>query len=104
MIQKTLIFTVTETAISRGDTIRPVADNQNYYRAKFTLSEDWDGLTRTALFVKAGIGYPILLDETLECDIPTECLQYQPGSVAFNVSIFGGAKTTRSHIETRNYI
>lgn len=51
----------------------------NIYRARFEFSEDWQGLTRKAVF-KAGEGsWSVLLDESGECVIPWEVLaEYRP--------------------------
>ncbi len=47
----------------------------NVYPVRFGFSEDWDGLTRTAVFRGGGEVWSVLLDDTGECSIPWEVLQ-----------------------------
>jgi hypothetical protein len=42
----------------------------------FEFSEDWDGLTRTAVFSCAGKAVSVVLDDTNTCAIPWETLSY----------------------------
>ena len=47
----------------------------NAYEVRFEFSEDWDGLTRTAVFKGGGETRSILLGEDGRCVIPWEVLQ-----------------------------
>ena len=47
----------------------------NVYRARFTFSPDWDGLTRTAVFRAGAVSRSVLLDDSGECTIPWEVLE-----------------------------
>lgn len=46
----------------------------NVYRARFEFSDDWQGLTRKAVFIGSGKQVPVLLDASGECTIPWEVL------------------------------
>lgn len=46
----------------------------NVNAVKFEFSEDWDGLTRTAVFRSGAERRSVLLDETNQCSIPWEVL------------------------------
>lgn len=46
----------------------------NVYPVQFEFSEDWDGLTRTAVFKAGAETRSILLDDTGKCIIPWEVL------------------------------
>jgi len=46
----------------------------NVYRVRFEFSEDWEGLTRTAIFRAGAESRAVALDETLECTVPWEVL------------------------------
>ena len=47
----------------------------NAYEVRFEFSEDWDGLTRTAVFKGGGETRSVLLGEDGRCVIPWEVLQ-----------------------------
>jgi len=47
----------------------------NAYRARFEFSDDWEGLSRTAVFRAGAESRSVMLDETLECTIPWEVLK-----------------------------
>ena len=46
----------------------------NVYRVRFEFSEDWTGLTRTAVFRGGGEAASVLLDGSGECVLPWEAL------------------------------
>lgn len=46
----------------------------NVYKARFEFSEDWEGLTRTAVFRAGSEARSVLLDESGQCVIPWEVL------------------------------
>lgn len=51
----------------------------NVYRARFEFSDDWEGLTRKAVFRAGKESRTVLLDETGACTVPWEVLaEYKP--------------------------
>lgn len=63
----------------------------NVYGVRFTFSEDWEGLTRKAVFRVGGMSRAVLLDEDGMCTIPWELLEtYQP-----NMTLYAGVYGTR---------
>lgn len=63
----------------------------NVYAVRFTFSEDWDGLTRKAVFRVGGMSRAVLLDEDGMCTLPWELLEtYQP-----NMTLYAGVYGTR---------
>lgn len=46
----------------------------NVYRVRFEFSEDWEGLSRTAVFRAGELSVPVLLGKDGECSIPWEVL------------------------------
>lgn len=50
----------------------------NVYRVRFRFSPDWDGLTRTAVFMSGCSPWHVPLDAAGECDVPWEALA-EPG-------------------------
>jgi len=57
------------------------------YPVSFEFSEDWDGLTRAAVFQADGEPVSVLLDNTNECGIPWEVL-VKPG-VRLRAGVYG---------------
>ncbi len=83
----TLDFQIDNQIITRKDNKRVVADSQNYLYASFLFSEDWEGISKTAIFRNEdNTPYEMLLDETDTCLVPAEVLD--AGEVS--VSVFGG--------------
>lgn len=67
---------------------KPVTSGSvNVYEAKFTFSEDWEGLEKTAVFQAGQESASVLLDETGECAVPWEALT-TPG-VRLKAGIYG---------------
>lgn len=63
----------------------------NVYAVRFTFSEDWDGLTRKAVFRVGGMSRAVLLDEDGVCTLPWELLEtYRP-----NMTLYAGVYGTR---------
>lgn len=63
-----------------------VADSQDYLKAKFTFSEDWDDVIKIALFVRDETRIREALDENNTCIIPYQVLA---GEGKFEVSVIG---------------
>ncbi len=61
----------------------------NVYTARFEVSPDWDGLTRTAVFKAGAVSRSILLGDSGECTVPWEVLE-KP-----NVHLLAGVCGTR---------
>lgn len=64
----------------------------NVYTARFEFSEDWQGLTRRAVFKAGKESRTVLLDESGECVIPWEVLA-SPGQQLM-AGVFGAADET----------
>ena len=54
----------------------------NVYQAHFDLSEDWNGLARSAVFRSGAESRTVFLDETNTCTVPWESLE-KPGLTLF---------------------
>lgn len=89
MRQKTLSFKVDDQFI-RTPCYRVVADSKNYLYARFSFSDSWQGLTKTAVFTGAdGTSYHMLLEDD-GCLIPAEVIK----PTRFLISVFGGDRLT----------
>lgn len=97
-----LEFNVNEQIITHTNPEKKVvANSQNYLYAKFTFSEDWLGVKKTALFKKVDIyskatgkAYKMLLENDM-CRVPHEVIE----NPAFQVSVFGGDRITANRAE-----
>lgn len=89
MQQKILEFIVDDQFI-RAPHYTVVADSRDYLTARFTFSEQWRGLTKTAVFQGAdGQAYFVVLEKDT-CSIPWEVIK----PTNFLVSVFGGDRLT----------
>lgn len=89
MQQKFLEFIVDDQFI-RAPHYTVVADSRDYLKARFSFSEHWRELTKTAVFQGAdGKAYFVVLDKDI-CLIPWEVIQ----PTQFLVSVFGGDRLT----------
>ena len=59
----------------------------NVYEARFQFSEDWAGLSRTAVFRAGGVSVSVALGENGACSVPWEVLQ-KPG-VRLEAGVYG---------------
>lgn len=59
----------------------------NVYEARFQFSEDWTGLSRTAVFRAGGVSVSVALGENGACSVPWEVLQ-KPG-VRLEAGVYG---------------
>lgn len=59
----------------------------NVYQVQFEFSEDWEGLTKTAVFETRGRSRAVLLDDTGLCTIPREVLAAP--KTALRVGVYG---------------
>lgn len=55
------------------------------YHVRFQFSEDWDGLTRTAVFQGGGKKVSVLLDDSGQCSVPWEALAASGGYLSAGV-------------------
>ena len=93
-----ITFDVVKQRISRTDDNKIVADSKNYLYAQFFFkTDDWDDITKTAVFEKGGKPYFVILDEDDTCKVPWEVIK--PGKVF--VSVFGGDLITTHTAELR---
>ena len=97
-----LQFNIENQHLERLDDNIIASDSKDYLEAEFTFSEDWDGLTKTALFRKNGHSYGVILEND-KCIVPWEAIK--PGTTY--VSVFGGELITTDivelHIEHSGY-
>lgn len=59
----------------------------NIYPVRFAFSDDWDGLTRTAVFQAGSVSRSVLLDGSGTCTVPWEVLK-TPG-VSLSAGVYG---------------
>lgn len=86
-----LNFRVKHQNITRMDLIKIVSGSQNYVKAKFNFSSDWNGITtKTVRFSCNDENYDVILNND-ECLVPWEIIAE---SGYFDVSVFGGSLIT----------
>lgn len=91
-MEATLKFSVTNQIIRRYDKFRPVAKSKDYLDAEFSFTTDeWNGLTKTALFTANGRNYASIIGLDNKCPVPWEVL-VDSGYVF--VSVFAGSLIT----------
>ena len=90
-----LLFKVDEQIITfENHEKKVVAKSQNYLTCKFSFSEEWNNVTKTAIFIsaKGNVYNQILNDDS--CAVPWEVIEYPH----FIVSIFGGDRITANSV------
>lgn len=87
-----LTFNINKQIIRRTDCEIPVANSENYLRASFSFSNEWQGY-KTAIF-NNGTAYSIILDENNECLVPWEVIT----ASGFSVSVFCGERITANTV------
>lgn len=71
-----------------------VANSKNYLSCKFSFCEDWQGITKTAIFVSAsGDVFNVILENDA-CSVPWEVIKYPH----FTISVFGGDRITANKV------
>lgn len=87
-----LQFTVTNQEMERTDEFIVVEGSENYLQAQFTCTTpDWDGMTKTGVFIDAdGDAHPSLCAGNI-CEVPKEWLIKQKGFVG----LIGSDGTTK---------
>lgn len=81
-------FNVRNQTISRVDRMRVMSKSHDYLMAHFDfVTNDWDGVSKVAIFSKDGTSYKMTLDPNSEALVPWELLE-TTGTV--EVSVYGG--------------
>ena len=90
-----LDFTVNEQTLTWNVVDkRVVANSKNYLKCKFSFSEEWNGINKTAIFSSSkDVSYCVLLDEDM-CTVPWEVIEYP----YFAVSVYGGDLITANKV------
>ena len=84
-----LLFNIDKQHISRIDKNRVAADSRNYLSARFSFSEEWDKLIKTAVFRHGSRIYCKVLENDI-CTVPWEVI----ASGIVYVSCFAGDRIT----------
>lgn len=85
-----LEFNIAEQTLTMTNKKNVVADSLNYLTCKFTFSEEWNGLTKTAVFISNTDSVYNMIITNDCCDVPHEVIK----SPSFKVSVFGGNRIT----------
>lgn len=104
-----LQFSVDNQRLTRNDDSFLVERSSNYLTCKFSFSEDWEGLTRIALFLPANetIPIPAIIDDSGECNIPKK-ITYYGGQC--KIAVLGGTTDiintviSGENLETEDFI
>lgn len=80
-------FAVNKQSIKRTDNNKIVSGSENYLYARFTFTEDWTGIIKTAVFKSGNKAFNVILDDNGECIVLWEVIT--DGAYVF-VSVFGG--------------
>lgn len=89
-----LEFNVQNQIITRVDDSKPVAKSKKYLFCKFNFCDDWQGITKTAIFTSAGGKVFTVLLKDDSCEVPPEVIEYPH----FSVSVFGGDRITANRV------
>lgn len=84
MTQLELKFDVSIQKIKLSSDEFVVSDSRNFLKASFVFSDEWEGLTKTAIFIFSDKVYNVLLQEDT-CLVPYEVIK----PMGFTVSIYG---------------
>lgn len=84
-----LQFSVSGQTISRTDSLQPVANCRNVYKAHFDfLTDEWTGI-KTAIFKQGTVTKQMILDNNNECTVPWEFFHSDSDTFGY-VSVFCG--------------
>lgn len=90
-----LKFNVNEQTLSLVSKQQVVADSLNYLTCKFSFSEEWLGVSKTAVFISSTEAvYTAVLDADNTCEVPWEVIEFP----AFRASVYGGNRITTNMI------
>lgn len=71
-----------------------VASSKNYLFCRFNFCDNWQGITKTAVFVSAsGEVFNVILENDV-CSVPHEVIKHP----LFTVSVFGGDRITANKV------
>lgn len=87
-----LDFKVNEQTLSLHSKKNVVADSLNYLTCHFVFSDEWLGITKTAVFVSNTEEVYNVILENDTCEVPWEVIK----APSFKVSVFGGDRITTS--------
>lgn len=101
-----LQFQINNQTIKRTDKFKVVAKSHDYLFAHFEFATDeWQDITKTAIFATLESNYGAVLDEEGNCEVPWEVL-VDNGYIT--VSVFGGSLITvnkaKIYIEPTGYV
>lgn len=83
-----IYFNIRNQTISRVDNVRVMSMSHNYIVAHFDfLTDDWEEVSKIAIFAKGSRSFKVILDSNLEAFVPWELLE-DAGTVL--VSVYGG--------------
>lgn len=89
-----LEFSVNKQIITRTDDNKVVENSKNYLYCKFSFSDEWETITKTAIFISAkGEVFNVILEDDA-CLIPWEVIKYPH----FSISVFGGDLITANKV------
>lgn len=95
-----LQFTVSNQRIDRTDVFTIVEGSDNYLKAQFSFTADWNGMIKTGVFIdEDGNVHPSLCINDI-CDVPTEWLVKQRGAVGV-IGSDGVTKITTDAVKVR---
>lgn len=90
-----LVFQIIDQTLERLDSFHVVGNSQNYLKAHFVFSEDWEGFTRTVVFTgRDGKSYSTMLDDSNTCVVPWEVLTRDRFYIAVRGDMGGDLLTT----------
>jgi hypothetical protein len=89
-----LFFTVDKQVITRVDKNILAAKSQNYIKARFNFSIEWESISKTAQFTKGENTYNVAISSAGTCTVPWEALT---SSGILKVSVFGDDLITTNY-------
>jgi hypothetical protein len=97
----TLNFEVDSQVLKRMDRQILATNSVGNHKAVFSFTNDWDGITKSAVFTKGSESFTVALDGNDSCLVPSEVMQGDVNT-SFEVSVYGEGvdSTLTSSIET----
>jgi hypothetical protein len=74
--------------------VRVIADSKNYVYVQFTFDDEWDGLVKTALFMKGTVAREVVLVDDMGL-VPAEVME---GSGLLKIGVVGGDLLTTNPV------
>lgn len=94
MEKLTLDFRIIHQSIWLEKKLRIVSGSKNFVEARFIFSNEWNGLTKTAIFKRGESVFHVILEDN-RCMVPYEVMK---DSGEFSVSIFAGDLITADSV------